>query len=127
MKNDATSRLLGAAIGAAVGVTAHWLLLRTSLQMAGVAGMGVALGVSAGAQSRNVTWGVVTALLAVALSVVTEWWFRPFVADRSLAYFVAHLSDLPALSLASLAAAAVVGCYLGLGRRQPRTSGVDAA
>lgn len=115
--NDTRSRILGAVVGGAIGVAAHWGSVHAGYHMAGVAGIGLALGVSAGARSRSLAWGVVTAGLAVALSLVTDWWLRPFLADGSLSYFLAHLGDLSPLSKASLLAAGLLGYYFGRGRR----------
>ena len=115
--------MLGAGVGGAIGVTAYWLLLRASIHMAGVAGIGASLGVSFAARSRSVPWGIGTAVLALVVSIGTEWWFRPFVADPSFPYFVAHLAGLPSLSLVSLLAAAAIGFYFGCGRERAAATG----
>lgn len=118
---DTTRRLVGASLGGAVGVTAYWLLLQSAYYMPGVAGIGLALGVSAAARWRRLAWGVLTALLALVLSLGTDWWFRPFLADPSLSFYLRHLTDLSGLTLASLLIAPVLGFYFGIGRARPGT------
>lgn len=118
--SESLRRSIGAAAGGAVGTLAYWLLLQRDYHVLAVVGTGVALGVSALARTRHLAWGVATGVLAVLASVLVEWWFRPFTADDSISYFVSHLHALPANSLVSLAAVAVLGVYFGRGRLRGR-------
>ena len=118
LPDESRNRLLGTLLGGVVGVIGHWAMLRSGSHMAGVAGIGVALGVSAMAHTPSFAWGLGTAVLALLLSLVTDWWFRPFVADASFGYYLAHVGDLGSTALASLVAAAVLGFWFGRGRRR---------
>lgn len=120
MTNDTASRLVGAVVGSAVGVLAYWGMLRAAYYMPGVAGIGLALGVSAGARTRSVAWGVATAAAALVLSLGSDWWFRPFLADPSLSFYLRHLTDLSTLILVSLLVAPLLGFYFGRGRMAVR-------
>jgi hypothetical protein len=118
--NDFARRSAGAAVGGAIGVAAYWLMLRSAYCMPGVAGIGLALGVSTAARSRSIVWGLVTAVLAAVLSVAADWWFRPFLDDPSLSFYLRHLHDLSSLTLVSLLVAPVLGFYFGRGRAPKR-------
>ncbi|MFO1078489.1 MAG: hypothetical protein U1E73_12265 [Planctomycetota bacterium] len=117
-------RALGAAMGLGVGTLAYWVLLQWNIHILAAVGACCALGVAATARTRSLAWGVLTAALAVGSSLLVEFSFRPFAADPSLGYFVAHLGDLPRNSLVSLAVVAVLGFYFGRGRT--RTKGPAA-
>jgi hypothetical protein len=114
--NDFPRRVIGAAIGGALGVGAYWLTLREGYALVAAVGAGVALGVANAARTRSNLWGFATAALAVAATILAEAWFRPFVADHSLAFFLAHLTDLPRNFHVSLAIVAILGFYFGRGR-----------
>lgn len=117
-------RAIGAIAGAGVGTLVYWLLLQNGQYILAAVGTGLALGVSLTAQRHSLAWGLLTMLLAVASSLLVEFLFRPFRADASAGYFVAHLGDLPRNSLISLAVVAVLGFYFGRGRNR---RSVDAA
>ncbi len=108
--------LLGAAVGTAVGVAIYWLSLRNGIHVLVAVGAGLAVGARLGTRDRSIARGVLVAVLAVVASILCEWWFRPFSADGSLGYFVRHLGDLSANSIASLIGAAALGLYFGSGR-----------
>lgn len=124
--NENRNRALGAVLGAVVGVVGHWAMLRAGYHMAGVAGIGLALGVSPAARTPSLPWGLSTALLALAASLLTDWWFRPFLVDGSLRYYLAHVGELAPRSLASLVVAAGLGFWFGRGRRRGATTGPPA-
>ena len=109
-------RILGGGVGLGVGVLAYWLMLRVDLHILAAVGSGLALGVSAAARQRRLWWGLLTALAAVAASLLVEFGFRPFAADPSLGYFMTHIGDLPRNSLVSLAVVLALGFWFGCGR-----------
>jgi len=115
-------RFAGGLGGAVVGTLAYWLMLQLNIHIPAVVGAATALGVSAAARTTRTAWGLLTAVLAVGLSLLVEFLFLPFAADTSLSYFVTHVADLPRNSLLSLAAAAVLGFYFGRGRRRPEAT-----
>jgi hypothetical protein len=113
---DFQRRAAGAAGGAAVGTLAYWLLLSWGIHLLAAVGAATALGVSSMTRSSSLGWGVFTMVLAVVLSLLVEFLFRPFAVDPSFAYFAAHLADLPRNSIISLAVVAALGFYFGRGR-----------
>ena len=118
--SETTRRATGAIVGVGVGTLAYWLLLLQGYHILAAVGAGVALGVSAMAQTRQIVWGFATGALAVLASVLVEFFFRPFAADESFSYFISHLHELPRNSLISLAVVAALGVYLGRGRVRRR-------
>lgn len=114
--NETTRRCLGGLVGFAIGTVAYCAMLQYDVHVLAAVGAGGALGVSAAARTKSVVWGVVTAVVAVLASLVVEFVFRPFRADPSFAYFVAHVADLPRNSLVSLVIVAVLGFWFGRGR-----------
>lgn len=113
---DSRRRLVAGTIGACVGTLAYWWMLQRDVHILAAVGAGLVLGVSFGARRRSAVWGVLTGVLAVAVSLLVEWWFRPFVLDASLTFFVQHLADLPRNSLLSLVVVFAMGLWLGRGR-----------
>jgi hypothetical protein len=109
-------RAAGAAGGAAIGILAYWLLLQWDIHLLAAVGAGTALGVSSMARSSSMGWGVLTMVLAVALSLLVEFLFMPFAVDPSFGYFIRHLADLRRNSVLSLVVVAVLGLYFGRGR-----------
>jgi hypothetical protein len=122
-KSDFVARSAGALVGTGVGVLAYWLTLRSGTHILAAVGGGTALGVSFAARKQSLAWGVLTAALAVGFSLLVEFLFRPFAADPSFGYFVAHVADLPRNSLVSLAVVAALGFYFGRGRRRRAAPG----
>lgn len=51
-------------------------------------------------------------LAALLLGIVTEWQYRPFKADDSLAYFVTHLHQLTGMTLLMIGLGAALGFWL---------------
>ena len=113
---DSSRRAVAGTIGACLGTLAYWWMLQRDIHILAAVGAGLALGVSFGARRRSAAWAVLTAVLAVAVSLLVEWWFRPFVLDASLGYFVQHVTDLPRNSLISLAVVFALGLWFGRGR-----------
>lgn len=118
LPGEARNRAIGAVVGALVGVVAHWALVQAGYHMSGMAGIGLALGVSTAARTPSLGWAFATAALALVLSLLVDWWLRPFLVDRSLGYFLGHLGELSRLSQASLLVAAGLGFWFGRGRRR---------
>jgi CBS-domain-containing membrane protein len=114
--NDTLRRSFGAIVGTALGTLAYWLLLQRGTHALAAVGAGTALGVAAAARTRSTPWSIATAMLAVLASLAVEATFRPFTADPSFGYFVAHVADLPGGSLVSLAVVTGLGAWFGRGR-----------
>jgi ABC-type transport system involved in cytochrome c biogenesis permease subunit len=100
----------GALAGGALGATITWLLARQGLHAAAVPG-GL-LGLGAGFFWHR-TWAIpiLGAIAALILGVVVEWALHPFIADRSFAFFVQNVHQLPKQTLLMIAIGGAVGFY----------------
>jgi hypothetical protein len=108
--------IVGAVAGGAVGYVAFFFLAR--LGMYGLVLPGALLGLGCGALAGVKTngLGLVCGLLAIFAGIFTEWRFAPFVDDRSLVYFIAHVGDLSPTTLASIVVGGLFGFWFGRGR-----------
>jgi hypothetical protein len=105
--------LIGAAIGGVVGFyTFGWLYDHGFYGLA-IPGSLLGLGCGLLARHRSTARGVVCGAAALALSLFTEWWFRPFVADRSITYMLRHVQELSPVTWLMTAIATVVGFWIG--------------
>ena len=66
--------------------------------------------------TRSNAVGIVAGLSALALGLFIEWQFAPFVADKSLGYFLAHLHQLRTMTIALIVIGALLGFAFGRGR-----------
>lgn len=103
--------LCAAAAGGAIG---YWGFFQAASQ--GLYAMilpGGLIGIGATIWPVRGAWmSVLCGIAAFALGVVTEWRFRPFVADDSLAYFVAHLHQLSTMTGIMVGLGALLGFML---------------
>jgi hypothetical protein len=68
----------------------------------------------------GLVFGIVCALLALIVGVVSEWRLRPFLADNSFGYFITHLQQLRPITLIMIAIGAAFAFWFGAtGRRCP--------
>lgn len=123
---------LKSALGAVIGATLGYYLFQLIYHQ-GFYGMmipGALLGLGCGWLSSRSSQarGVVCGVAALALSLFTEWKFRPFIADASFGYFVRHLGDLTGISMVMIAAGSGFAYWFGregqrgrLGPIGPRT------
>ena len=114
--------LFGAALGYwCVGAFAHQGLHAIVLP---AALPGVVAGFSSKERSRG--WAVFYGVLGMAAALLTEWRFRPFVADSGLGYFLRHLHDLQPIVIAVIIIGAILGAILSISfwrsRRDPEGS-----
>ncbi|MBM4062525.1 MAG: hypothetical protein FJ265_15720 [Planctomycetes bacterium] len=113
---DLVPRLVGGAIGAALGIGAYWFGLQRGIDLLVVVGVLPAYGIARGSRRRSAPWALGTALAAPALAFGTLWWFRPFADDPSLLHFVRNVDALPVKAWYSLGACLLAGAWFGLGR-----------
>ena len=108
--------LIGALAGGCLGYFAFFWIARQGFY-ALVVPPGC-LGLLAGicARGRSTALAVVCGAAGLALGLYTEWRFAPFVADRSLAYFISHVQLLKPITLVMLALGAFISYRLALGR-----------
>jgi hypothetical protein len=60
--------------------------------------------------------GLVCAVDALALGLFTEWRFAPFIDDKSLHYFLMHVTDLKPMTWIMLLVGTVCAFWFGQGR-----------
>ena len=103
-----TLGLLGAAAGGCLGYLAFFWIARQGFY-ALILPPGL-LGMAAGicARQRSTPLALICGIAGLALGLVTEWRFAPFVDDRSFGYFVTHVHLLKPVTLLMLA----LGTYL---------------
>jgi hypothetical protein len=108
--------LAGAAVGGFLGYLAFFWIARQGFY-ALIVPPGL-LGLVAGlcARRRSIPLAGLCAAAGLALGLFTEWRFEPFIADRSLFYFLGHLQSLKPITLLMLALGAFLSYRLALGR-----------
>ena len=70
-------------------------------------------------RSRSLMVPVLCGLLALVAGVLTEYRFAPFLADRSLEYFLVHTLDLRPLTLLLIGLGGFIGFWVPFRRRIP--------
>ncbi|MGO9919092.1 MAG: hypothetical protein ACLQIB_30890 [Isosphaeraceae bacterium] len=84
----------GAIVGGALGFYIFGWLLRHGFYGLMIPGALLGGGCGVLAQHASNARGIVCGAAAAVFALFTEWWFGPFVADPSPAYFLAHLTSL---------------------------------
>ena len=69
-------------------------------------------------RTRGISAAVIAALVASVAGLVAEHAVAPFIADRSLAFFFAHVGELRPVTLALIGLGAVIGFYVPFRRRE---------
>lgn len=113
--------LVGAVIGGAVGYFAFFWIARQGLYalILPPALLGFTAGVCA--RRRSTSLAIACGVAGLALGLLTEWRFAPFVADGSLLYFITHIHTLRPITLLMLALGAFLSYRLALGRDSEST------
>ena len=111
--------LLGAALGGCVGYFAFFWAARQGFYALILPP--ALLGLTAGwfARCRSTPLAIVCAIAGLALGLYTEWRFAPFIADKSLQFFLTHVHQLKPFTLLMLALGVFL-CYryaLGVDRK----------
>jgi hypothetical protein len=115
-RNDLLA-LLGAGVGGVIGYFAFVLL--ASFGFYALVMPGGFVGIGGGiVRCRSMIVPMVCGIVALALGIFTEWHFRPFVADETLGYFLAHVFDLNPITLIMLALGTIVGFWIPLSKRE---------
>ena len=107
--------ILGAVVGGCVGYYAFFWLTQQGFYalILPPALLGLAAGFAS--RQRSVPLAIICAVAGLGLGLFTEWNFAPFVADKSLGYFLTHVHQLKPLTLIMLTIGVVVSYRLGLG------------
>ena len=108
----------GAVLGGLIGHFAFFWIAQQGFY--GIALPGGLLGLGAGCVACRWRWpAVVCGVLALALSLFTEWKFAPFLKDESLSYFLLHLHDKATVKLLMIAAGTAIGFWVPFRRVEP--------
>ncbi len=112
----------GAVLGGVVGYFAFFWIAQQGFY--GIALPGGLLGLGAGCVACRWRWpSVVCGVMALALTLFTEWKHAPFAKDESLSYFLMHLQDKATVKLLMIAAGTFIGFWVPFRRvesdRQP--------
>ncbi|MEO2024665.1 MAG: hypothetical protein ABGZ23_02150 [Fuerstiella sp.] len=108
--------VIGAVAGGVLGFVGFGLLFELGLY--GMVVPGAMVGWACGAQSggRSIPLGILSAMLAAATCLYTQWHFFPFFADDSFSYFLRHLGDLPLSATLCMAAGVFAAFWFGKGQ-----------
>lgn len=117
--------IAGAIGGAVLGYFLFGWLLRQGLYAMVLPGamLGVGCGWLSGIRSRPL--GILCGVAALLLGLFCEWQYLPFVADKSLGFFLTHLLDLTPMTLIMIAAGGLCGYWFGIRRSNQPGSGGD--
>lgn len=108
--------VLGAVAGAGLGYAAFYFLLRQNYYAMVLPGALVGFGAALAMQREYRPMGFVSAAVALILSFYLEWRFVPFIADKSLGYFLAHLHQIAPVHLLMIAFGTFLAYWFGVGR-----------
>jgi len=106
--------LVGAAIGGAVGYFAFFWVTRHGFYAMVLPGGLLGFGAGLCARGRSIPLAVICCAAALALSLVTQWRFAPFIADPGFGYFIAHVSALSPVTLVMIGLGTFLGYRLAL-------------
>jgi hypothetical protein len=110
--------LAGAVVGGCIGYYAFFWIARQGFYALvlppGLLGWAAAIC----ARERSSVLAAICGVAGFALALFTEWQFAPFVADRSLSYFVMHLHELTPITMLMVALGTFASYSLALGRNR---------
>ena len=110
---------VGAVVGALVGFWGVGVLAQQGFHAIVLpAGLPGILG-GAIARKRSLVWAIGCGVFGLVAGIATEWKYRPFIADRSLSYFVTHIFDVTPMVLGVIAVGSIIGGWFAfsIGRR----------
>ena len=106
---------VGAAIGGWLGYVAFFWIARQGFYALPVPGALLGVGCGLLVRRRLVPLAILCGLAALTLGLYAEWRFAPFIADKSLRYFVSHIHELRPYTLLMIALGTVFGFWFALG------------
>jgi hypothetical protein len=125
VRQQPRSSALDLALGMGGGVLGGWLgfwlfawLFRQGFYALALPGTLIGLGCGLAIRRRRLWLAGLCGLGGLGLGIYTEWTFVPFLANTSLAYFLAHLHELRALTLIMIALGGALSFYFALGRKR---------
>jgi len=106
--------LAGAAVGGVVGYFIFGWLVGQGWYGLMIPGAFLGFGCSLLARHRSIARGIFCGIAALGLGLFAECRFRPFVADDSFQYFLAHVKDLsPVPTFLMLAIGTLIAFWVG--------------
>jgi len=109
--------LIGALAGGVIGLFGFLWIARQGFYALVLPGALLGLGASFFANSSRAIC-VVCGVLGLALGIVAEWQFAPFIRDASFGYFLTNIHQLRPITLIMIAAGAFIGFWAPFSRRQ---------
>src|SRR6185369_6204476 len=111
---------IGAVIGGWMGYEAFFWIAKQGFYALPLPGALLGIGCGLLARKRLMPRAVLCGVAAVALGLYVEWRFEPFIADKSLGYFVSHIHLLRPYTLLMVALGGVFGFWFALGLKGKR-------
>ena len=109
--------LAGAVAGGIVGYYVFFAIARQGFYALALPGALIGLGCGALSGRKSVPLGIVSGILGLIVGIYTEWRFAPFIKDRSLSFFLAHVPDLSRVTQVLIVLGGGVAFWFGLGRQ----------
>ena len=106
----------GAIAGGVAGYFLFGLLVRNGLYSSMIPGALLGLGAGLAARGKSPLLGILCGLAAIPLAIVAEWSVMPFREDKSLAFFVMNVHQLPAMHLIMMLLGVAAAWWFGQGR-----------
>jgi hypothetical protein len=114
--------LVGAVVGGTAGLFAFQWIVNQGFYALIVPPALLGLGAGFCARGRSVPLAIVCGIAGLGLALFAEWQFRPFKADDSFVYFIAHVSSLRPLTLIMIVIGTIASYRLALGMdEKPRS------
>jgi hypothetical protein len=108
--------IIGTLAGAALGVLAFWGLYVSGFYAIMLPGLLAGLCGGYPLKKRVIGVGIFAAIVSLVAMLLTEWWFRPFLKDESLTFFLTHLGHLKRAAILMMVLGVAVAFWFGMGR-----------
>lgn len=108
--------IVGAILGGVVGWLACTWLAQQGFYALALPGAAIGLGYGALSKRPMIAGGLLCAVAALAVGITWEGLNRPFIADESFSFFLAHLQDLKPVSMLFIGLGVVFAFWFGRGR-----------
>lgn len=108
--------IAGAIAGGVVGYLGFKWMASQGFYAMVLPGSALGLGCGYASRIRSPLLGGLCAILAIGLGLLCEALVMPFVADNSLSFFFANLSELSTATILLIAVGAAMSYWFGIGR-----------
>ena len=108
----------GVALGAVVGYFVYEWILRQGFYALVIPGAMIGWGAGFFLRTRRPEIGVLAAVVAFVVSILSEWATQPFIDDESLGYFLTHLHQLQPITWIMIALGTYIAFSWGAGRNK---------